>query len=234
MRRSKTDQVGEGTTKALPYGRAHQTCPVCAYVRWREILDAADTDGRVGVLRVLHTADPFEEHLCRSIELPDRGDGVFVFRGVHKTGAIATKALSGQAVNPLLRRRADQAGLGKDLLELLGATPSAPGSSPRPSAPAPTRPRSCAKLATPPRRVTALPCRGVVVAGVEADHGIGLQRAADDADPKTGAQRPSRNQTIVRIHATTAPPLRSSNCWFSGVFGRDFAADPLACPVFNW
>ncbi len=43
--RSKTDQTGTGTVKALPYGRAHQTCPVCAYLRWRQILDAWDLEG---------------------------------------------------------------------------------------------------------------------------------------------------------------------------------------------
>lgn len=77
----KTDQVGDGATKAIPYGRAWQTCPVCAYVRWREVLDAFDADGRVGVLRVLHQAKPFTGHACCGVDLPERGSGVTVFRG---------------------------------------------------------------------------------------------------------------------------------------------------------
>lgn len=62
----------------------------------------------------------FDGHVCRVVELPDRGPGVVVFRGIHKTGAIAATRLSGQAVNPLLRRRAAQAGRGDELLRLLG------------------------------------------------------------------------------------------------------------------
>lgn len=40
--KSKTDQEGQGLIKAIPYGRTHHTCPVCAYLRWRQVLDAWD------------------------------------------------------------------------------------------------------------------------------------------------------------------------------------------------
>ena len=57
LRRSKTDQEARGTVKALPYGRDPVTCPPCAYVRWRQVLQAWDTaaDGaaRRAVLPVL-------------------------------------------------------------------------------------------------------------------------------------------------------------------------------------
>jgi len=53
MRRSKTDQEGRGAVKALPYGTNPDTCPPCTYLRWRQVLDAADTGGRVGILRTL-------------------------------------------------------------------------------------------------------------------------------------------------------------------------------------
>ena len=49
LRRSKTDQEARGGVKALPYGRDPVTCPPCAYVRWRQILqawDSTDPDGR--------------------------------------------------------------------------------------------------------------------------------------------------------------------------------------------
>ncbi|HZM67363.1 MAG TPA: hypothetical protein VFC16_13815, partial [Nakamurella sp.] len=49
LRTSKTDQEAHGTVKALPYGRDPVTCPPCAYVRWRQVLQAWDTtdpDGR--------------------------------------------------------------------------------------------------------------------------------------------------------------------------------------------
>jgi len=49
LRTSKTDQEAHGTVTALPYGRDPVTCPPCAYVRWRQVLqawDATDPDGR--------------------------------------------------------------------------------------------------------------------------------------------------------------------------------------------
>ena len=120
LRRSKTDQTGEGTVKALPYGRAHQTCPVCAYLRWRQVFDAWDDTGRVGVLTALRQHRAFDEHLCRHVAPPDPQPPVAVFRGIHKTGAIADRRLSPQAINPILARRAAAAGIGVDILGQLG------------------------------------------------------------------------------------------------------------------
>jgi integrase len=120
LRRSKTDQTGEGTIKALPYGRSHQTCPVCAYLRWRQVLDAWDDTGRVGVLATLREHPTFDTHLCHYAEAPDDETPGPVFRGIHKTGAIAVRRLSPQAVNPILTRRAAAAGISGDILALLG------------------------------------------------------------------------------------------------------------------
>ena len=57
LRRSTTDQEARGTVKALPYGRDPVTCPPCAYIQWRQILQAWDTAadgaGRRAVLPVL-------------------------------------------------------------------------------------------------------------------------------------------------------------------------------------
>ncbi len=57
LRTSKTDQEARGTVKALPYGRDPVTCPPCAYVRWRQVLQAWDTAtdgaGRRAVLPLL-------------------------------------------------------------------------------------------------------------------------------------------------------------------------------------
>ena len=50
-------------------------------------------------------------HCCRTTRLPEPVDpGRAVFPTVHKTGAIGTGAMSGDAVNEMIRRRADQAG----------------------------------------------------------------------------------------------------------------------------
>ena len=43
LRSSKTVQQAHGQVKALPYGRDPVTCPPCAFVRWREVLQAWDT-----------------------------------------------------------------------------------------------------------------------------------------------------------------------------------------------
>jgi len=62
LRRSKTDQEARGTVKALPYGRDPVTCPPCAYVRWRQVLqawDSTDPDGRRrAVMTVLRRQAP--------------------------------------------------------------------------------------------------------------------------------------------------------------------------------
>ncbi len=126
----------------MPYGRDPVTCPPCAYLRWREVLHAVDTtpDGgtRRSVMRVLHrqaTTDatgggggerqPDEEqavlHVCRTIRVPDPADpGRPVFPTVHKTGAIGHRAMSGDAVNEMIRRRAEQAGFTSAQTALLG------------------------------------------------------------------------------------------------------------------
>jgi len=52
LRRSKTDQQAAGRTVTLPYGIHPETCPVCAHVRWREVLDAHTAAGRPGVIRL--------------------------------------------------------------------------------------------------------------------------------------------------------------------------------------
>jgi hypothetical protein len=57
LTRSKTDQEAQGRVVALPYGRDPATCPPCAWVRWTELLHAADTAAegkeRATVMRVV-------------------------------------------------------------------------------------------------------------------------------------------------------------------------------------
>lgn len=86
---SKTDQQGRGSVQALPYG----TNPACTYLRWRQVLDAADADGRIGILRTLRqrpgNGTP-TGHLCRIVGLLTDGDDLPkdrpLFGAVHKTG----------------------------------------------------------------------------------------------------------------------------------------------------
>ena len=63
LRHSKTDQDGTGTVKALPFTDRHESCPVCAWVRWLQIVAAFDTGGRTAVIRLLSRAAKFDSHL---------------------------------------------------------------------------------------------------------------------------------------------------------------------------
>jgi len=126
LRTSKTDQEAHGTVKALPYGRDPVTCPPCAYVRWRQVLQAWDTtdpDGRRrAVMTVLRRqtaalssggddgeSDP--QHCCRGARFHEPGDPArALFPSVHATGAIGPHAMTGHAINEMIRRRAAAAG----------------------------------------------------------------------------------------------------------------------------
>ena len=148
LRSSKTDQEGTGRVVALPYGRDPATCPPCAWVRWRELLHAADIapEGkeRSAVMRVLHRQaahdhivdQPVEHpdavdgggeaaagrlHVCRTSRLPDPVDpGRALFPSVHGTGVIRTQPMSGDAVYEMIRRRAEQAGYTTTQIAQLG------------------------------------------------------------------------------------------------------------------
>jgi integrase len=138
LRTSKTDQEARGTVKALPYGRDPVTCPPCAYVRWRQVLQAWDTAadgaGRRAVLPVLRRqaamtavtggGEQEEEpvlHCCRSTRLPDPVDPARpLFPAVHKTGAIGQRAMTGHGINEMIQRRAAAAGFTAAQVEKLG------------------------------------------------------------------------------------------------------------------
>jgi site-specific recombinase XerD len=132
IRSSKTDQEAHGQVKAMPYGRDPVTCPPCAYVRWREVLHAWDTAddgmGRRAVLRVLHRQTAQEAsgeggglHCCRTTRLTDPvKTGRALFPTVHRSGAIGTGAMTGQAVAEMIQRRATQAGFTPAQIGLLG------------------------------------------------------------------------------------------------------------------
>jgi integrase len=137
LRRSKTDQQAAGRTVTLPYGVHPETCPVCAHLRWREVLDAHTAAGRPGVIRLLRRPEPFTAHCCRADPTPSAAQsteqacqdagavagtpgGLPLFRTVHRTGALGDGPLTGAAVHHVVRRRAAQAGFGPALVALLG------------------------------------------------------------------------------------------------------------------
>ncbi|ROZ52941.1 hypothetical protein EEB12_29390 [Rhodococcus sp. WS1] len=66
LRRSKTDQDGTGTVWALPFAARHEHCPPSAHgTGERRSWWPFDAGGRIGVIRTLTKADPFEGHVCR-------------------------------------------------------------------------------------------------------------------------------------------------------------------------
>lgn len=119
LRRSKTDQDGAGTVKALPCTTDHVSCPPCAYLRWAQVVAAFDTAGRPGVIRVLRTAAPFDSHVCKGAPPRTRARAP-LFRAVRKNGNLSDTALSGAAVHAAIRRRAKAAGYDENLVAQLG------------------------------------------------------------------------------------------------------------------
>jgi integrase len=130
LRRSKTDQEAAGRTVTLPYGVHPETCPVCAHLRWRQVLDAHTAAGRPGVIRLLRRPEPFTAHCCHTEPAPTstsaRADSAGtpgwlpLLRTVHRSGALGDTPLTGQAVAQVVRRRAAAAGFGPEAVARLG------------------------------------------------------------------------------------------------------------------
>ena len=126
VRRSKTDQVAVGTTKGLPQTTAADLCPVCAWVRWRHLVDAHDAGGRPALIAHLEaTADAGwngNEHLCQEQPAPPvRSDRAVLIRRLGSAGWISSEGVAANAVNYVVRHRATAAGLSAAVVERLGA-----------------------------------------------------------------------------------------------------------------
>ncbi|WP_346765053.1 site-specific integrase [Rhodococcus sp. BL-253-APC-6A1W] len=120
LRRSKTDQDGAGTTRALPYTDSHCSCPPCAYLRWLQVVTAFDTGGRPAVIRLLRSAPDFEGHVCRGAWPQALEKIVPVFRSVRRNGILSATSLSGAAIHKRIRQRAAAAGYDPVLVDQLG------------------------------------------------------------------------------------------------------------------
>jgi site-specific recombinase XerD len=79
LTRTKTDQQGEGTSLGIPYGANPDTCPVRAYLRWREAAGIGDGPAFRGIDRHGNIAPE---------ALSDKGVARIVKRTV-KAGALA-------------------------------------------------------------------------------------------------------------------------------------------------
>jgi site-specific recombinase XerD len=103
LRRSKTDQRGEGHVKPLPYGRDPLTCPVCAYARWVKVLVTATT--APGKLRRVIDSIDRNAHICRDplpelAQLPKKSP---LFRPVFRSGRVADRRLARSTVSDVFK-----------------------------------------------------------------------------------------------------------------------------------
>lgn len=123
--RSKTDQEGEGRLHPAQRAEDPRRCPVCAAVRWAEVVAASDRYGRRGVIRLLTEAVPLDAgHVCTE---PDQLAGRWVaarrpfFRSTRRNGLLSDDALSASSVHAIVRRRAQRAGVDPAVIDRLGA-----------------------------------------------------------------------------------------------------------------
>ena len=124
--RSKTDQEGEGHLHPAPRAEDPRRCPVCAAVRWAEVVAVSDRYGRRGVIRLLTGALSLEAtgHVCTD---PDQLAGRWVaagrpfFRSIRRNGLMGEHALAASSVHAIVRRRAERAGVDPTVVEQLGA-----------------------------------------------------------------------------------------------------------------
>lgn len=123
LRRSKTDQDGEGAWRPVPAAGAPADCAVCAWVSWRRLCSAAGS--RIEVMRLVLDFDP-ARHACRgyrepaltgsgprTADLPDPEAvaGGPLLRTCRCDGVIHDAPMSGSAINAAVKRRVHAAGL---------------------------------------------------------------------------------------------------------------------------
>jgi integrase len=111
VRRSKTDQLGVGLTKALPRGIDPRTCCLCAYVRWMTILETAIN--HPGWTRRVLAETHISDHICAGAkgvvyELPEE----FPLFPQLRRGGTATRLFANpNAVTQAVHRRVEKIGL---------------------------------------------------------------------------------------------------------------------------
>lgn len=111
IRKSKTDQTGQGVRLVLPFGQDVLTCAPCWYVRWLRVL--AYSDDRPVMMKALRREGPPHrwEHVCDE-PVPELGEwGSSILLPIMRKGAVIERVpMSGEALHHMLRRRAAAAG----------------------------------------------------------------------------------------------------------------------------
>ena len=108
VRRSKTDQQGNGFLKAIPFGTSPLTCAPCAYIRWLIILSAGARSS--SDLQDVFRGTSVTEHACTQ-SVPVLDERQPFLRPVMKNGAIKPRHITGNVVNNVVKRRVAIIGL---------------------------------------------------------------------------------------------------------------------------
>lgn len=111
---SKGDQEGRGARIVMPYGQSPQTCPVCAYVRWQQAVEAAATS-RAAVMRVVLSTPEWDHrvHICgmaHQMTSPEAPVLRIIRRGGH-----LDSGLTGDALHRGVQRRSTHVGITGDI-----------------------------------------------------------------------------------------------------------------------
>lgn len=115
--RSKTDQLGVGTIKALPVGQHVVTCAPCAVVRWMECITVFDAQGRVGLIRLLSGGANRAGHVCdRQPAWAASSDPLF--RRISRSCAIGGEGISDATIYDILERRVAASSLDIDVADI--------------------------------------------------------------------------------------------------------------------
>ncbi|HEX3779698.1 MAG TPA: site-specific integrase [Pseudonocardiaceae bacterium] len=120
---TKTDQTGvAGQQVVLPRGQRPDTCPVCAFADWTELVEINAERGAAGLRSWLtdhaeatpRRATPV--HRCHGYQGTRLADGTRrpLFVSVNRHGGLGTTAITGRAIGELVKRYALRAGLDPD------------------------------------------------------------------------------------------------------------------------
>ena len=119
LRKSKTDQMGEGGVYPLPRTKDPLRCPACAFVRWAAVVSTFEDGGKDAVIRLLSGSPEFgSRHVCRS-RAPKIDRRAPLFRSC-RNGVLSEGPLSGAGIHAVIRRRALRAGFDPEAVERLG------------------------------------------------------------------------------------------------------------------
>lgn len=114
---TKTDPTGAVEQwVALPRGQRTETCPVCAFATWSDVLEAIDRGGSGSPIPRPDDADEVNRsavHRCRAYRGSRLADGSRrpLFPAISRHGRVGLTAISGRAVSELIKRYASRVGL---------------------------------------------------------------------------------------------------------------------------